>query len=115
MIFKAVQKKAVVDLEEICDKCGLSKQDAHIIKELPNLCGNSEVLPEARVLFQSYPSILKRIESLEKVKSIVLERYPDIKIYFDLSELRGFGYHTGIVFSANVDGSLAAFSSRRAL
>ena len=105
LIFKAVQKKAVVDLEEICDKCRLSKQDTHIIKELPNLCGNSEVLPEARVLFQSYPSILKRIESLEKVNSIVLERYPDIKIYFDLSELRGFGYHTGIVFSANVEGS----------
>ena len=105
LIFKAVQKKAVVDLEEICDKCRFSKQDTHIIKELPNLCGNSEVLQEARVLFQSYPSILKRIESLEKVKSIVLERYPDIKIYFDLSELRGFGYHTGIVFSANLDGS----------
>ena len=97
--------KVHIDKKEICDKFRLSKQDARIIKELPNLCGNSEVLPEAHVLFQSYPSILRRIESLEKVQSIVLERYPDIEIYFDLSELRGFGYHTGIVFSANVAGS----------
>ena len=51
------------------------------------------------------PDILKKIESLEKLQSIVLQRYPDIEIYFDLSELRGFSYHTGIVFSANLDGS----------
>jgi len=105
LIFRAVQKKAVLDLEEICHKCGLSKKDTHIIKGLPNLCGNSEVLPAARILFQSYPDILKKIESLEKLQSIVLERYPDIELYFDLSELRGFSYHTGIVFSANLDGN----------
>ena len=105
LIFKAVQKKAVTDLEEICQKTGLSEKDAHIIKGLPGLCGNSEVLPAARVLFNSYPDVLKKIESLEKLQSIVLQRYPDIEIYFDLSELRGFSYHTGIVFSANLDGS----------
>ncbi|MEC8300034.1 MAG: ATP phosphoribosyltransferase regulatory subunit [Pseudomonadota bacterium] len=105
LIFTAVQKKAILDLEEICHKCGLSKSDTHIIKELPNFCGNSEVLARARVLFKSYTGILKRIGNLEKLHSIVLERYPDIQIYFDLSELRGFSYHTGIVFSANLDGS----------
>ncbi len=105
LIFKAVQKKSVIDLEEICQKCGLLKKDTHIIKGLPGLCGNSEVLPAARNLFQAYPDILNRIESLEKLQSIVTQRYPDIEIYFDLSELRGFSYHTGIVFSANLDGS----------
>ena len=105
LIFKAVQKKAVIDLEEICQTCGFSEEETRIVRGLPSLCGNSEVLLAARVLFKSHPDILKRVESLEKLQSIVLQRYPDIEIYFDLSELRGFSYHTGIVFSANLDGS----------
>ena len=34
-----------------------------------------------------------------------LEQYlPDVDLFFDLSELRGFNYHTGIVFSAYIAG-----------
>ena len=31
-------------------------------------------------------------------------RYPELPLYFDLSELRGYRYHTGVVFAAFVPG-----------
>jgi ATP phosphoribosyltransferase regulatory subunit len=104
-IFQAVQKKATNELREICIEIGLPEEESSIVQSLPDLCGNAEILTAANKLFSSYPDILESVESLEKLYSIISKRYSEIDIYFDLSELRGFAYHTGVVFSANLKGN----------
>jgi len=60
------------------------------------------VLGRARDVFQAYSGIIECIDNLELVADALGQRYSGLDIYFDLSELRGYTYHTGIVFAANV-------------
>lgn len=49
-----------------------------------------------------HPIILNRLENLEWITRGISERFDQVEIYYDLSELRGYNYHTGIVFAAYV-------------
>ncbi|MBL4679984.1 MAG: ATP phosphoribosyltransferase regulatory subunit [Pseudomonadales bacterium] len=100
VLFELIQRKALPDLEEMIAKLDVEPNLAEILSALPNLCGNKSVLEEGRVLFADFPKILLRLENLQKVTTGVQQRFKEIDIYYDLSELRGYNYHTGIVFAA---------------
>ncbi|RLA46924.1 MAG: ATP phosphoribosyltransferase regulatory subunit [Gammaproteobacteria bacterium] len=92
-------------------------KDPHIadmVAGLPALAGSVDVLPLARELLANAPDTV--LLALEEITSLVaaIERSVDdgdcdrrIDIYLDLGELRGYHYHTGVVFAAYTDGSLA--------
>ena len=76
-----------------------------MLTQLPGLTGNDSVLESARSLFKAHKGIVASIDNLQQVSDTIAGRFTDLDIYFDLSELRGYAYHTGIVFAAYVDGS----------
>ncbi|MBO6563220.1 MAG: ATP phosphoribosyltransferase regulatory subunit [Pseudomonadales bacterium] len=103
-IFEAVQRKATAEVRELCNDLELSLQATNLLVELPGLSGNQEVLLKALNLFSEMPGIVGSIENLRQVALTLSDRFKDLDIYFDLSELRGYAYHTGIVFAAYVEG-----------
>jgi ATP phosphoribosyltransferase regulatory subunit len=48
--------------------------------------------------------ILAALDDLEAVVARVRQVCPSVSIYVDLTELRGFRYHTGLVFAVYVEG-----------
>ena len=46
----------------------------------------------------------RELDNLEAIAQGLLARVPDQNLYFDLSELRGYNYHTGVVFAAYLPG-----------
>jgi ATP phosphoribosyltransferase regulatory subunit len=63
------------------------------------------VIPEARVLLNDAGSVVgEALDQLSAIVQDVVERYPDVPLNVDLAELRGYEYHTGIVFAAFVPG-----------
>ena len=63
------------------------------------------VLADARELFaDAAPAALAAVDALQEVAIDIRRQRPDLDIYFDLAELRGYHYHTGIVFAAYVPG-----------
>ncbi len=102
-VFDALQRKSVPDLQQ-----ALVTVDADtraLIVGLVDLHGDESVLEQARVLFtQRAPEALAAIEQLQAVAADIRRQRPEIAIYFDLAELRGYHYHTGIVFAAYVPG-----------
>ncbi len=59
------------------------------------------MLAEAREVFAgAHASILEAVAYLEQLAAMIQQRYPAVDLYFDLGELRGYNYHTGVVFSA---------------
>lgn len=44
------------------------------------------------------------LEQLGRVSEMLSRDYPDISFGFDFCELRGYNYHTGLVFAAYVPG-----------
>ncbi|WP_305856263.1 ATP phosphoribosyltransferase regulatory subunit [Balneatrix alpica] len=72
---------------------------------LLDLNGGTEVLAETRSCFVDAPAgVQEALDNLQAILEQVQHRHPQLAIYIDLSELRGYNYHTGIVFTAYVPG-----------
>ncbi len=103
-IFALIQRKATAELAAVVDSTGFATDIASQIKALPSLCGKGEVLEAAAEIFSGNDRIGGRLVNLAEVSRAVVARFPDLDVYFDLSELRGYAYHTGIVFAAYPGG-----------
>jgi ATP phosphoribosyltransferase regulatory subunit len=102
-IFDCLQRKSVPDLLLALDD--VPEDIATLIIGLVDLHGDDEVLAAARELFvDRAPQALAAVDALQDVATDIRRQRPDLPIYFDLAELRGYHYHTGIVFAAYVPG-----------
>ncbi len=104
-LFDLLQLKASTEIQQWLDK-NLEGSDALAwFKSLAQLAGGREVLDQAREKFADAPAeIAAAIDELELVAEVLAQRYPNTELYFDLSEVRGYHYHCGIVFAAYVPG-----------
>ena len=102
-VFDALQRKSVPDL-----KLALAEVEpdaAALIIGLVDLHGDETVLARARELFaEQAPAALAAVDALQEVATDIRRQRPGLDIYFDLAELRGYHYHTSIVFAAYVPG-----------
>ena len=102
-VFDALQRKSVPDLQLAL--AGVEPDAADLIIALVRLHGDEAVLADARELFaEKAPAALTGVDALQEVATDIRRQRPDLDIYFDLAELRGYHYHTGIVFAAYVPG-----------
>ncbi len=75
---------------------------------LPSLAGSTDVLATAREVLGDCPAtVTEALEQLSELVEMVQQRTEGVDIYLDLSELRGYHYHTGLVFAAYSGASLA--------
>ena len=102
--FKLLQRK---------DVPGLETETAHWRPELrsallalPRLYGDHTVLQAARQALPQVPAIHKALDDLESM----LKQAPELPLYFDLADLRGYHYHSGIVFAAYCPGYSSAMA-----
>lgn len=104
-LFDLLQRKAVPELDVWLKKY-LDKTDiALMIRALVGLAGDVSVLDRAREIFAGAPAEIElALDELQAVVSALDEGFPDLELYLDLSELRGYHYHTGIVFAAYDQG-----------
>ena len=104
-VFDCLQRKSVPDLDEALAAADIDPDMAALIIALVDLHGDDSVLATARELFAAKaPAALQAVDALQDVATDIRRQRPDLPIYFDLAELRGYHYHTGIVFAAYVPG-----------
>jgi len=102
-VFEALQRKSVPDLHLALS--GVDGGARELIIDLVDLHGDESVLANARELFnERAPAALAAVDALQEVAIDIQRQRPGIDIYFDLAELRGYHYHTGLVFAAYVPG-----------
>lgn len=102
-VFDALQRKSLPDLQQAL--AGVEESIATLIVGLVDLHGDESVLAAARELFaETVPAALVAVDALQEVATNIRRQQPALDIYFDLAELRGYNYHTGIVFAAYVPG-----------
>ncbi|MCC5887836.1 MAG: ATP phosphoribosyltransferase regulatory subunit [Gammaproteobacteria bacterium] len=100
-LFEAVQRKAVADIRALLEAHQVAGDLSAMILQLPTLLGGSDVLLRAREAFAAAPPGVKAaLDELEATAESARLRRPELALGFDLSELHGYHYHTGIVFSA---------------
>lgn len=97
--FEVLQNKDIPALKAMAQ--GLAPEYGRVLARLPELNGPARVLEEARDLLPDTTDIRKALDDLASVASHFSERVP---INFDLAELRGYHYHSGLVFAAYAPG-----------
>ncbi|WP_341937533.1 ATP phosphoribosyltransferase regulatory subunit [Marinimicrobium sp. C2-29] len=103
--FELLQRKAVTEIRAWVAANLKGSALADVFLALPGLAGDRQVLERARECFTHCPAaVLDAVDQLERVADTVAQRYPEAELYFDLSELRGYHYLTGLVFAAFAPG-----------
>ncbi|MGM0544246.1 MAG: ATP phosphoribosyltransferase regulatory subunit [Pseudomonadota bacterium] len=77
---------------------------ADMLLALGDLHGDADILVQARERLAGAPaSVAAALDQLDALYQGVLAQF-DVSLYFDLAELRGYQYHTGMMFAAYVPG-----------
>ncbi|MGK4343730.1 ATP phosphoribosyltransferase regulatory subunit [Ectopseudomonas oleovorans] len=108
-LFDALQRKAMDEIESLT--AALPAGLGSMLRSLAELCGGREVLDLAQaVLVEAPDAVHAALDELVAIADALELRYPELPLYFDLGELRGYNYHTGVVFAAFVPGEGGAIA-----
>lgn len=100
-LFDLVQRKAHAETDAWLDTNVPDQSAREMLRGLSQLSGDVEVLARAGSLLKAAPApVLDALHELRQISDAVGQRSGDITLGFDLSELRGYQYHTGTVFAA---------------
>lgn len=101
-LFAALQSKDSTTLQALV--AGLDEVMCRALLVLPTLYGScEEVLSRARASLPAYPEILAALADLQAVSANLQTSVASVGI--DLADLRGYHYHSGMVFAAYHAGS----------
>jgi len=105
VLFDSLQRKANTEIAAYLKEWNLDKNIATAITALTRLNGDEAVLAEAKaVLNKMGKGVENALAELTKISDLLKIRVPELKVNYDLAELRGYHYHTGMVFAAYVAG-----------
>lgn len=100
-LFDAVQRKAFDEIDSVLEAAVEDESLRELIARLTQLSGDEAVLSEALAAFENAPAAVRApLAELAAIAEGVQARIPGARLCFDLCELRGYQYHTGVVFAA---------------
>jgi ATP phosphoribosyltransferase regulatory subunit len=97
-LFSLMQTKDIPGLKQATEGIEASLRAA--LLRLPRLYGGKDVIAAARSELPSHPRIAAALDDLETLAAAM----PAGQASIDLAELRGYQYHSGVVFAAYIDG-----------
>lgn len=113
-VFEALQRKAKDELKVLYKEWNITNAASNALLELVDLNGDIAVLDEAKKLLGKLsPESAQYIDEIKALAESIIGQ-TDVSINVDLAELRGYHYHTGMVYTAFVpdEGEGIAFGGR---
>ncbi len=101
-LFDALQRKAIPELQALIGAFDLEPQLGEMLTALAELSGEDALLQAEQRLSAAGDEVQEALAELRRLARHLASRRPDIPVHYDLSELRGYHYHTGVVFAAFV-------------
>lgn len=101
-LFGALQGKDVPTVRELV--AGLADPVRSALLALPELYGDRRVLDRATQILPALPEITTALSDLRRLADALA----DLPLSFDLADLRGYHYHSGVAFAAYCAGSASA-------
>ena len=113
-VFEILKRKAKDELKIFYKELKINDDSSKAMLDLIDLHGDPSVLDDAlRVLKKSFPDVKKYLDEVKALTDSISDN-SDLSINIDLSELRGYNYHTGMIYTAYVpnQGKGVAFGGR---
>jgi ATP phosphoribosyltransferase regulatory subunit len=103
-LFEALQRKALPEIEALVAEWGVPEPAAGMLLALAELNGDDALERAETVLNWADAPVREALGYLRRVAGELRRWLPDVPVHFDLAELRGYHYKTGVVFAAFVPG-----------
>lgn len=104
-LWDALQRKSAPDLAQLLNELPIQDIERNRISALVGLNGGREILDQAEQrLAGAGDCVQEALYSLIAIADAISRWLPSVTLHFDLGELRGYRYHTGVVFAAYVPG-----------
>ncbi len=105
MLFDALQRKARPEIEALLADANVASGHRRRLISLVELNGGKEVLEEAgRAMKEAGPMVHTALDNLRKMAEAAQCQLATIQLHYDLAELRGYRYQSGVVFAAFAPG-----------
>ncbi len=100
-LFDILQRKANTELIALMESYTIDASFKTFFLNLLKLNGGKEILTKATEIFAEATDEIKHyLVDLQKLAEQLNVVFPSLAINFDLAELRGYHYHTGVIFAA---------------
>jgi ATP phosphoribosyltransferase regulatory subunit len=96
-VHAALAGKDATELRAITREC--QPEIATAIQSLVELYGDVTVLDQAATLLPAVPEVQQALGELKWLASHIAIAFDDVQVSFDLADLRGYAYYTGVRFS----------------
>ncbi|HEX7044480.1 MAG TPA: ATP phosphoribosyltransferase regulatory subunit [Burkholderiales bacterium] len=103
-LLEAIERRSRSDVEALLAAWSVASESRREILTLLELSGDDEVLARARREYRTIGGALAAIDNLESIAQQVRAQAPEVALHFDLAELGGYHYYTGVKFFAFVPG-----------
>ena len=104
-LFDVLQRKAKPELSELMVEWNVDKNMSAMLTSLPDLNGGEAVFDNATKAFKKADkTVLNAIKNLKDIAEQFKAQVAGINLHYDLAELRGYNYHTGVIFAAYTSG-----------
>lgn len=103
-LFDALQRKAIPEIENLVRELGVAPGPARMLVELADLNGDNALERAESALADADPAVLEAVGYLRRLAEALDRWLPGVSVHYDLAELRGYRYKTGVVFAAFVPG-----------
>lgn len=104
-LWDALQRKAGPEIRTLVGQSDAPADARERLVALADLNGGVEVLDEASGrLAGAGDAVHDAVRELWSIAGALQQWAPNVPLHFDLGELRGYRYHTGVVFSAFLPG-----------
>ena len=103
-LFDALQRKAISEIESLISDFGVGGAAADMLAALAELNGVDALLRADQVLARADRPVREALDYLRRLAEELNRWLPEVSIHYDLAELRGYRYKTGVVFAAFVPG-----------
>ncbi len=101
--FDMLARKSIPEIESWVLEQGFSRSDSDMLRALPLLTGSAGIIDVAKSRLRSAGKpVLDALDHVQRISDLLASNYPALECHIDLSEMRGYAYHTGILFTVYV-------------
>ncbi len=106
-LFSLLQRKAVPDIQTFASSLGLSLETQQCLSKLCGLNGDASILADAPAQLKALTNstMTAALNELREISDSLRAGLSDVNVHVDLAEVRGYQYHTGVVFAAYTPGA----------
>ncbi len=103
--FDMLARKSIPEIENWVTEQNLSSSITDMLLALPALSGSVDVIKTAKSsLKDAGKLVLDALDHLQNISELLSSTFPDLTLHIDLAEMRGYAYHTGMMYTVYLPG-----------